>query len=371
MGKCASTGRQVFSVPIGSLVVIRPNISHRDVICCTRDKDLTIQDVMVYYGTGRAILTNFVENFVLDNAGAQINEDKGRIFSTEQDNYHSNNCRGTIVVKNCAPTGMGDDAINIHGRYFRVNQVVSHKTAIINIPDAHPSVGETMWLVRQSDMARVASSTITDIQDIGTLNGILTAKVTFDKSINFQMQAGDYLESKTWTADVEISGCHFQRKNRARGVLVTSPGKVYIHDNTFQTAGAAIQINGDVKEWLEAGACNNVRIEHNTFDHCLTSGTTSNGWGGGVITIVPETPDRTFFHQNIVIENNTFRDIGMPLVFARSVNGLTFGANVVYEADITPCLELVSCKSVVFNKSTAGSFRVGCTDMTTKNITWK
>lgn len=335
------------NVPIGTYVIIRSDMPHRDVICFDQCKKVSMKNIQIYYGTGHAISTYLVDNIEIDNACATINTSKGRLFSTEQDNYHANNCKGKIYVSNCVPTGMGDDAINIHGRYFKIKQRDSNQSLIVNIPDAHPNIGEDVWTINGKSLSRTHTLKIIDIKDIGHDNGQLYAKITFGKTLPKDIGYGDYLESMTWTPDVEISHCIFKKKNRARGLLVTTPRNILIHDNIFKTAGAAIMINGDTKLWYEAGACNNVTISNNIFDHCLTSGTSSNGWGSGIISITPMTTSNTIYHQNINITNNCFYSTDKIILYAKSVKGLKFSGNTIEKSDgNTPEFVFDSCKSI-------------------------
>ena len=55
---------------------------------------------------------------------------------------------------------------------------------------------------------------------------------------------GDALENLTWSPDVEIKNTFFG-SCRARGLLVTTPGKVVIENNIFESSGSAILIAGD------------------------------------------------------------------------------------------------------------------------------
>ena len=63
---------------------------------------------------------------------------------------------------------------------------------------------------------------------------------------------GFVVENQSWVPDVLIEGCTF-RNNRARGLLLTSAGDVLVRDNTFETPGAAILIEGTRTTGLNPG----------------------------------------------------------------------------------------------------------------------
>ena len=142
------------------------------------------------------------------------------------------------------------------------------------------------------------------------------------------IEPGDALENLTWTPNVHIRDCTFG-SCRARGVLISTPGKVIIEDNTFESSGSAILIAGDANQWYESGAVRGVVIRRNRFKApCLTS---MYQFCEGVISIDPEIPQLDAatkpFHRDIRIVANTFHAFDYPLLYAKSVEGLSFRDN--------------------------------------------
>lgn len=308
-------------------------------ITIDESRDVTLQDLRVYHSFGVGILATHTENITIDNAFAAANEQKGRVFSTVYDNAHFCNCRGLISIQHCAPTGMGDDAVNIHGCYYEVVDVRDRHTLTLRLKSADIGVGEELWLVDSQSMQRTAVCKVM-ATDVHTDSKGRTCTVKTEQPLPKGLRAGDYAESKTWTPDVEIRHCQFGRKNRARAILVTTPGHVVIEDCTFATAGAAILIEGDTNRYLESGGCNDVTISHNTFDNCLTaSGSQPDaGWGDAVIAITPSTATTTQYppagyHRNIRITDNDFLATHTPILLARSTDGLTFSGNHIAPTD--------------------------------------
>jgi hypothetical protein len=109
---------------------------------------------------------------------------------------------------------------------------------------------------------------------------------------------------------------------------MSTPGKVIIESNIFESSGSAILIAGDANGWYESGAVTDVLIRNNIFnDPCLTS---MYQFCEGIISIYPEIPKPDIqkpFHRTIRIENNEFHPFDYPVLYARSVDGLTFTGN--------------------------------------------
>lgn len=121
------------------------------------------------------------------------------------------------------------------------------------------------------------------------------------------------------------------RNNRARGSLFSTPKKTVVENNVFDhTSGTAILLCGDCNGWFETGACHDVQIRNNKFINALTN---QFQFTNAVISIYPEIPDlksqKRYFHSGIVIEDNEFETFDMPILYAKSVDGLVFRNNVI------------------------------------------
>ena len=50
-----------------------------------------------------------------------------------------------------------------------------------------------------------------------------SSKITFTEPLPKNVKAGDFLENKTWTPNLEIKDSRILKNHRARGILVTTP----------------------------------------------------------------------------------------------------------------------------------------------------
>jgi hypothetical protein len=113
--------------------------------------------------------------------------------------------------------------------------------------------------------------------------------------------------------------------------LFSSPRHTICENNLFDhTSGTAILLCGDCNGWYESGSCKDVIIRNNKFVNALTS---YYQFTNAVISIYPEIPrlndQQQYFHSNILIENNKFTTFDEPILYAKSVNGLTFRKNKI------------------------------------------
>ena len=334
-------------------------------IVMNHSKDVTLKDIKLYHALGNAFLGHRTENVTMDNASVLVNDDKGRYFSSVADASHFSQCGGAIKVLNCAHTGQADDFINVHGSSVKIVDIVDSHT--IKVASEGKGSGQSVdkgdeyWFIKVADAQRGEVNTVTEKKKIKE-GGFL---VTFSEPIPNDIKAGDFIECKTWTASLEIRNCKILKRNRARGILVTTPKDVIIEDNYFSSAGTAILLEGDFDYWYESGANNNVQIRNNVFDNCLTSGNRDGSrsqWGEAIITItpshIPQTVDAKAYHKNISITNNTFKIFDAPLVRAVSTDGLIFSHNsIVKTSDYKPyawqqsAFLLDGCRNVRINNN--------------------
>jgi hypothetical protein len=321
----------------GTITVISAGTYITDCIQIFESRNVFLKDITVYHGLSTGIYGQRSENITLDNVNITANEKKGRVFSVIADASHFTNCKGLIKVTNCSHTGQGDDWINVRGRYTPIVEISNKFSVTTSMGRQSPlfTPGDEIWFLNHKTTQRFETRTIQSMKALIT-NGKTTGfYVTFNLPLPDDVQAGDFIENKTWNPRVEIRNCKILKKHRARGILVTTPEKVVIENNYFRTAGTAILIEGDINFWYESGSHTDLTIRGNVFEDCLTSGNSSGSraeWGEAIITITPShLPENKSepYHKNIRIENNIFKTFDTPLMRARSVRGLSFMNNEI------------------------------------------
>lgn len=296
-------------------------------------KDVDFKNIDIYHCPSHGLVGVRCENVTINDMNMKVNEKKGRVFSLIADAFHFNACRGLIKVDSCEHTGHGDDFINVHGMYVEIREIedrYTFRTGTSERQNMTIGEGDELWFLKHDSLKRTDVNRIRTIKKETDEHGATYRLVTLEKPIPACIAVGDFVENKSYLANFEIRNCRILKKHRARGILVTTPGKVVIENNYFRTAGAAILIEGDVSYWYESGGCKDVSIRHNIFEDCFTSG---HEWGEAVITITPSyRPDSNnalCYHENIRIEDNVFKHYDYALLYARAVRNLAFVHNSV------------------------------------------
>ena len=311
-------------------------------IFLSHDVNTTIENVKVHYAEGMGLLAQLCENITLEKFGVCLKGDADpRYFTTQADATHFSGCKGKIVSCNGLYEGMMDDAINVHGTYLKVVKRVDDRTLVGRYMHGQSwgfewgCPGDEVQFIRSNTMELVGKQNkIISIrpydkeQTEGAREFLITFQEPVDQVIN--EQSGFGIENLTWTPEVLFSG-NVIRNNRARGSLFSTPKKTVVEKNVFDhTSGTAILLCGDCNGWFETGACHDVQIRNNKFINALTN---QFQFTNAVISIYPEIPDlksqKRYFHSGIVIEDNEFETFDMPILYAKSVDGLVFRNNVI------------------------------------------
>ncbi|MDR2026680.1 MAG: right-handed parallel beta-helix repeat-containing protein [Prevotellaceae bacterium] len=323
----------------GNLLVLRHSERDHAGIFITGSKNVALENLNVYHCAGLGILAQYSENLAFTNVNNIPNEKKGRILAGHDDGFQISNCRGDVSMKNCIFHALMDDPVNVHGTSVRIVERLNDRTLRCKFMHGQSSgmiwarTGESVGFIDNKNMQTVAFGTVSSYRQ--TAKDVF--EISFTQPVPGQITEGYALENLTWTCNFSVTGSQF-RSCRARGLLVSTPGKVTVTGNVFESSGSAILIAGDANGWFESGAVKDVTITRNTFKSpCMTS---MYQFCEGVISIFPIIPQKdraTPFHRNIRIVDNSFELFDYPILYALSVDGIEFSNNrLVRSHDFEP-----------------------------------
>lgn len=301
-----------------------------------QSRNVTLENLDMYYMHGLGIVSQYSENLCFTRVHIAPRPGSGRIVSAFADCFHFSGCKGRILLDSCSTKGSHDDPVNIHGTHLRIVAMSTTSTTspakTLRVRFMHPQTWGFNAFYPGDSIAFVDPQTLLPIgYDI-----VRSARLVDRREIELRLEttppgsvhAGDCVENITWTPEVTIRHCRFERTN-TRGVLVTTRRKVLIEDNTFYHTGMhAVLIADDALGWYESGPVRDVTIRRNRFIGCGYNSAPDDY----VIAIAPEnrkTVAGAFVHHNIRIEDNEFDTPDGLLMTARSVDGLIFRHNRV------------------------------------------
>jgi hypothetical protein len=345
----------------GNLLVLRHSRRDHSCIFIDESKNILVEHANLYHYAGLGILAQYSENPTFRYVNCIPNEKKGRILAGHDDGIQVASCKGEVVIEHCVFHGLMDDPINVYGNYVRAVERVNDHTLrckhmhreSLNLNWGRP--GDKVGFINNQNLQTVATGVV---KSFTRINKELF-DLSFEEVIPETALIGYALENLTWTCNVSISDSYF-KSCRARGVLVSMPGKVVIRNNIFESSGSAVLLSADANSWYLSGSVNDVLITKNVFKApCLTS---MYQYCEGVISIAPAIPqksDSTLFHRNIVITDNEFHLFDYPILYALSVENIEFSDNrLIRSHDFEPWhprkygLTFDACKKITVKGNT-------------------
>jgi len=342
-------------IKAGRTVLLRMEGRHSPAVSIGRSAEIALCDVALHASAGMGLIVQESRDLHLDNLRVTPTPDSGRILSTQDDATHFCNCRGHILMENCLFENCWDDGSNVHGIYRVVNMrgpdwVVTQSRHFQQLGvGMGEQLGDRFEFLDPATLQTIHEGIACDFK----LYGPHDTAITLDKPLPDSVKVGTCIASLSATPDLTIRQC-IMRNTRPRGVLINTPGKVLIEDNTFHTPGAAVVVGADCNSWYESGAVRDILIRRNLFDNCRFMQETCTPAPVSIVPAVPAAGSGTPFERNIRIEGNTFRAFDPLLVRATSVDGLTFRNNVIERnaeyppySGKTEALDIDDCVNVV------------------------
>lgn len=315
---------------IGNILTVRDIVRDQVGVFNLESRDVTYRNVKMRYMHGLGLVSQYTENVTMDGVYCEPDPASGRVTASSADFMHFSGCRGLVKVVDCRFAGAHDDPVNVHGTNLRIVENMGKNRLKLRFMH-HQSYGfnaffegDEVAFVRATEMVRYAQAKVKRVERLSDRELIVTLEGEIPKDI----AELDCLENMTWTPQVLIKGNYFSRTS-TRGVLLTTPRKAVVEDNTFFRCGmSAVLIEADAQGWYESGPVTDVTIRNNTFIDCAHQG----GAGGYVIALHPSNnvpnADKPV-HRNIVIENNTFVTYDIPILYAKSTQGIRFVGNTI------------------------------------------
>lgn len=344
-------------LPVGSVLVAKGEKGLNRVspaIRVTGVVGLSAKNVTVHHANGMGIIVENSENITLD--GFNTIPSGKRMLSTTADATHFVGCRGQVILKNCTLSNQMDDAMNVHGTYQEVMDVLGEKTIGIHVGHFEQQMfvlgrpNDKVGVVRLSESFEPYYNL--SIKSIEIINGRYH-KITFNEKLPANIQAGDLIENLDAYPEVTVTGCTI-KGNRARGLLISTPRKTLVENNFFHTQMEAILMPVESSSWYESGSAANVTITNNTFQD-----SNHGGLERGIIRFHTDEGNDNIAFKNIEISNNKINQFDNLILEISNVDGLKFTGNTITNSETfpklfanNPVVKVESSKNLVFDNNT-------------------
>ena len=316
----------------GMQLILRHVGNYRPIIHLLHSSDIRLEDVTVYTGPGMGVIGHYSKDITFRRFSVRPWEN--RVMSTTTDSTHFISCSGLIDYEDCYFEGAGDDAVNVHGFYLKVAEIIDDytlRTGILRhdgtqdqVCDA-PQVGEMVAFYPEGEQNEFAQA---ELVEADVNEDTWDIRLKFKEPVCAKLKPGDMLTQCSNVAALRFHRCHV-RSQRARGVL-SQTRNVLIEGCLFELlSGTAIHVESDLVEgWYESIAARNVVIRDNTMRRCgYADGTYQNA--SGVAIESGETDNSVGVHKNILVEGNRITGCGATGIAVMNASEVTVRENDV------------------------------------------
>ena len=326
--------------PVGMVLVCKGQFGKdriANAFYINESSNIKLHNITIYYAGGMGILGERSENIKLESVNVLANPENNLMVSTTADAAHFSSCKGKIVVNNCNFRHQLDDAINVHGAFVIVQDILAPNKIGVRIGHFQQAgfqfakEGENVGFIKPENSAELAFKTT--VKSFYKLNKDYYI-IEFNEQISDKLSKGYIVENLDWYPEVTITNSQFA-DNRARGLLLKSPKRTIVKNNYFSNMMQALIISGGINTWwYESGGAQDMLIEGNTFGDC--------NYDGGkrpVISIGGDQGNKGRMLGNIIINNNTFNNFNPSIIAAIGVKNLEFTNNTINNSKTFPATE--------------------------------
>lgn len=319
-----------FSAPLptpGNVLALMPEGRHCPAIVLDDATGTVIEEVTIHHAGGMGVIAQRCRDVILRRLRVRAREGGPRIVATTADATHFVGCSGRVLVEDCEFVGQMDDPLNIHGVYARITGRPAADELEVELCHRQQlgfelaRAGEEIEVVDRRTLLTKHRAKVAAVERVNRRFLVLKLEGDLPEGVEF----GDGVGNLHGQAELVFRRC-VCAANRARGLLVSTAGRVLIEDNRFHVPGAAVLIAGDANFWFESGAVRDVTIRRNHFD---------NGnygvWGRAAIDINPEIEPAhragVRYHCNVFIEENRFTVFDRRVVRGHCTEGIAIRNN--------------------------------------------
>lgn len=324
----------------GQLYLLRHHIDEKHAIVMADNTHLSLRYVTVFSFPGIGFIVGGDQHhFELLHCRITYPEGVRRPITTTSDGFHIGQSQGFIRLEDCDFGYMGDDCVNIHDNiHSGVQRVDAHTLIVENIvPWVCPYAPGDKVEIRNEDYSPTGFT--------GTVNQAKpdyknkTWTLVFDQSLSVHIVSDAILFNHRYGShNCIIRNCYFH-ENRARGVLCNTADWLVEGNRFYHNQHSAMLLIADVgPSWSEGFGAQNVIIRHNQFDssNCM-------GAGDGAMIALGANCNGSATHypliDNILLENNTFKEMTGPAIEASAFKNLVIRNNSFVNSGKPPVAE--------------------------------
>jgi hypothetical protein len=233
------------------------------------------------------------------------------------------------VIEDSEMTGMGDDCVNVHGAFQKIQRIVDSRTITVRTirrgspisPGKSSPRGDHIDLTSSIDLSPRGDVTVVAAEQSGQ-----DLTLHLDRDLPRDFQVGDFIYDAETKSHATVSNCRFLG-NRARGVLAHSDALIERCSFSGQFEEAVLLCVEP--HFLEGPTSDRVTIRDNEIAGVLRTGSSAAIRVDATVK-APNGKEQSVgksVNRDILISGNNFHNIDGAAVGAHSTKGLTIANN--------------------------------------------
>ena len=290
-------------------------------------EQVCIENITVRHGLGMGIIGQLcrdvtVKGFSTDATG----HENGVTICT--DAMHFVNCDGRLEISECDISHTGDDGLNVHGVYTRLQDLTDGGMEVALMHQEQFGfcpyrAGDLLSLIDRKTLSRVAEFRVTDAQVNGKDQSRIAVCGEFLSGLDGLAALDEVLvENPLRMPDLHLHHNHFHHYPNLR---ISGGGAMLVEHNLLECSKSAMVISDLWDYWYESGRVRDLVIRNNRMVGCNRLGTYPAFLQIGVSGFDDATAPK--IHNRIEISGNLFADVGQYVLTAGGVSNLTVHDN--------------------------------------------
>lgn len=270
-------------------------------------RGVNLSDYRILNGGGMGIYPFHCRDLFIDGLKLTCDERSPSVVANAADGIHAVACSGDFVIRNSVFEGTIDDALNVHGNFFKVVKAEGDRI----VADTGLEMYATSGVFQPGDRIRVTRGfTMEGVAEYEILSQRVMDAKTLEFTVDRPVAAhakGDMLENLSAQCRLRIENCRFGKGNAH--LRLQTRGGILIEDCETELP---VLLTGDMSYWFESSPCERMVCRRVKFV----------GERAGV-QAVPQflpTDKAPYYHGDLVFEDCSFDcGEGCRLEYVRSV----------------------------------------------------
>jgi hypothetical protein len=250
------------------------------------------------------------DNITLNNFNIMLKEGRDEIYSTTADGIFLTNCKGEFNVIGCNIKNCYDDAMNVHGYYTKIKNVLDNGYVELSFIHPHHTgllpyfAGDKVTFTDPNGFNYIGESTIEEVYYSEDRSYI---KLKFSSTEGLKPEI--MIENRSRMPKVTVENSTFINCPHIR----LSAPEMVVKGNKFGLNAADLYIYDLIDFWAECGAVHDLTITDNEFlANCKNN----------IVIGSCRPAESNWLHKRIVVKNNRFARSQSDAIVASGVNEL-------------------------------------------------